>query len=108
MMSHGLALDRSLWDPQVPALVSRFRILRYDLRGHGTSQKSVTTLAITEPAADAAVLLTALGLDRVHFAGLSMGGMVGQVLAMQHPELLASVTLVDTASEVPPGSPCLP
>jgi 3-oxoadipate enol-lactonase len=102
VMSHGLALDRSLWDTQMAALVERFLVLRYDLRGHGTSEKSVTTLAINDQAEDAAGLLHALQLGPVHFVGLSMGGMIGQVLAFRYPEMLASLTLVDTASEVPP------
>lgn len=102
MLSHGLALDRTLWDPQVAALVEKFRVVRYDLRGHGMSDKSVTTLAIHEQVEDAAGLLVALGISRVHFVGLSMGGMVGQVLATRYPYLLASLVLVDTASEVPP------
>jgi 3-oxoadipate enol-lactonase len=102
MMSHGLALDRSLWDRQMAALAERFAVVRYDLRGHGSSEKSVATLAIEEQAEDAAALLKCLGIPRVHFVGLSMGGMIGQVLAIRYPALLASLTLVDTASEVPP------
>jgi 3-oxoadipate enol-lactonase len=102
MMSHGLALDQSLWSYQVPALTERFSVLRYDLRGHGGSEKSVTTLAIEAQADDAVGLLKALGRPRVHFVGLSLGGMIGQALAIRHPEFLASLTLVDTASEVPP------
>jgi 3-oxoadipate enol-lactonase len=102
MLSHGLALDRSLWDSQIAALAGKFLIIRYDLRGHGASDKTVTTLAIYEQAEDAAGLLRALGVSRVHIIGLSVGGMIGQVLAMRHPDLLASLVLVDTASEVPP------
>jgi 3-oxoadipate enol-lactonase len=101
MLSHGLALDRTLWDSQVAVLAEKFRVIRYDLRGHGASDKSVTTLAIHEQAEEAAALLVALGISRVHFVGLSMGGMIGQVLAMRYPYLLASLVLVDTASEVP-------
>lgn len=84
------------------ALVERFAVLRYDLRGHGSSEKSVTTLAIRPQAEDAIGLLRALGIPRVHFVGLSMGGMIGQVLAITHPEFIESLILVDTASEVPP------
>src|SRR5262245_20809519 len=80
MMSHGLALDHSMWSLQMAALVERFSVLRYDLRGHGTSEKSITTLTIGEQAKDAVGLLKALGIPRVHFVGLSMGGMIGQVL----------------------------
>jgi 3-oxoadipate enol-lactonase len=101
MLSHGLALDRTMWSPQVAELGERYTLLRYDLRGHGTSEKSVTTLAISQQADDAASLLKALDIPRVHFVGLSMGGMIGQVLAIRYPSVLATLTLVDTASEVP-------
>src|SRR5271166_1167879 len=102
MMSHGLALDRSLWAHQLTMLVKRFAVLRYDLRGHGASDKRITSLSVDAQVDDAASLLNALGKRRVHFVGLSLGGMIGQALAMRYPHLLASLTLVDTASEVPP------
>src|SRR5262245_54661275 len=102
MMSHGLALDQSPWSYQMPALKERFLVLRYDLRGHGASEKSMTTLAVDAQAEDATGLLKELGKSRVHFVGLSLGGMIGQALAIRYPEFLASLTLVDTASEVPP------
>jgi 3-oxoadipate enol-lactonase len=101
MLSHGLALDRTMWSPQVAELGERYALLRYDLRGHGTSEKSTTTLSISQQADDAASLLKTLDITRVHFVGLSMGGMIGQVLAIRYPSLLATLTLVDTASEVP-------
>jgi 3-oxoadipate enol-lactonase len=91
-----------MWSLQTAALGERYALLRYDLRGHGASGKSVTTLAIDQQVEDAAALLKALDIPRVHFIGLSLGGMIGQVLAIRYPSKLATLTLVDTASEVPP------
>ena len=102
MMSHGLALDQSLWSYQVRALAERFALLRYDLRGHGASEKLVASLAVDAQVDDAVGLLKHLSMSRVHFVGLSLGGMIGQAIAIRYPGFLASLTLVDTASEVPP------
>ncbi|MDO8941710.1 MAG: alpha/beta fold hydrolase, partial [Desulfobacterales bacterium] len=78
MLSHSLASGMSMWDPQLTALQSRFRILRYDTRGHGGSDVPAGPYSLDDLVADAVALLDALAIRQVHFVGLSMGGMIGQ------------------------------
>jgi 3-oxoadipate enol-lactonase len=101
-LSNSLATDLSMWDPQVPALAARFRVLRYDTRGHGGTDAPPGGYTLDLLADDVRALLRALGITRTHFVGLSMGGMIGQTLALQTPELLLSLALCDTSSRIPP------
>jgi 3-oxoadipate enol-lactonase len=101
-LSNSLASNLSMWEPQIPALTSRFRVLRYDTRGHGETDAPTGPYTLAALAEDTRALLQALGIARTHFIGLSLGGMVGQLLALQHPEILQSLTLCDTMSRVPP------
>src|SRR5215831_12392056 len=100
-LSNSLASNLSMWEPQLPALTSRFRVLRYDTRGHGETEASPGPYTLEQLTEDTRALLQALGITRTHFIGLSMGGMIGQLLALQHPEMLQSVVLCDTMSRVP-------
>jgi 3-oxoadipate enol-lactonase len=100
-MSHSLATDLSMWDPTVPALSDRFRVLRYDTRGHGTTDAPSGAYRLEQLADDAQALLETLGIARTHWVGLSMGGMIGQTFALRAPQLLASLALCDTASRIP-------
>jgi 3-oxoadipate enol-lactonase len=100
-LSHSLAAHLGMWDPQMPALTARYRVLRYDTRGHGDTEAPAGAYSLGQLADDARALLAALGISRTHWVGLSMGGMIGQTLALAHPELLASLTLCDTSSRIP-------
>jgi 3-oxoadipate enol-lactonase len=100
-LSHSLAADLSMWDPQIPALAARYRVLRYDTRGHGGTDATAGPYSLGQLAQDARALLAALGIDRTHWIGLSMGGMIGQSLALSAPDLFASLTLCDTSSRIP-------
>lgn len=100
-LSHSLATSLSMWDPQVPGLAARYRVLRYDTRGHGGTDAAPAPYTLETLAQDAVELLDALGVERTHFVGLSMGGMIGQLLALTHPEKLRSLVLCDTTSRVP-------
>jgi 3-oxoadipate enol-lactonase len=103
MLSHSLASDRKMWDPQVKPLVeSGYRVLRYDHRGHGRSQVAPGDYSIEILAGDAIGLMDGLEIGKVHFVGLSMGGMVGQLLGATHGDRLLSLTLSSTASYMPP------
>jgi len=103
MLSHSLGADLSMWEPQVaPLTAAGYRLLRYDHRGHGRSAAPDGPYTIEQLAADAVGLLDALGLARVHFCGLSMGGMVGQVLGARYGQRLNSLTLCSTSSHMPP------
>jgi 3-oxoadipate enol-lactonase len=101
-LSHSLATDLSMWDPQMAALTARYRVLRYDTRGHGGTDAPGGAYTLEQLAGDARALLGALGIPRTHWIGLSMGGMIGQTLVLSSPGLFASLTLCDTSSRVPP------
>lgn len=96
--SHSLSANLSMWDAQAAALRERYRVLRYDTRGHGGTTATEGAYTLEQLAEDAAGLLRALDIDRTHFVGLSLGGMIGQTLALAHPELLHTLTLCDTSS----------
>jgi 3-oxoadipate enol-lactonase len=100
MMSNSLMSDLTMWDVTVPALVDRYRVLRYDTRGHGHSGTTPGPYSIALLADDAVGLMDALGIERVHFVGLSMGGMIAQQIGARYPERVHSLSLCDTASEM--------
>ena len=101
-LSHSLATDLSMWDPQAASLAKRYRVLRYDTRGHGGTDAPAGAYSLSQLADDARGLLKALGIARTHWVGLSMGGMIDQTLAVSTPEILQSLSLCDTSSRVPP------
>jgi len=101
VMSHSLSSSLLMWNPQIDALTPYFQILRYDTRGHGATDAPSGSYTLELLAEDVIGLLDALDVDRVHFIGLSMGGMIGQCLALNHPHRLKSLVLCDTASVVP-------
>src|SRR5687768_6672184 len=86
-LSHSLATDLSMWNPQTPSLAKRYRVLRYDTRGHGGTDAPAGAYSLGQLADDARGLLAALGISRTHWVGLSMGGMIGQTLALSSPGL---------------------
>jgi 3-oxoadipate enol-lactonase len=100
-MSHSLATDNSMWDPTVPALTGRFRVLRYETRGHGKTDAPKSAYTLDQLADDALALLRALGVSKTHWVGLSMGGMIGQTIGIKAPDVLASLSLCDTSSRIP-------
>jgi 3-oxoadipate enol-lactonase len=100
VLSHSLACDHTMWDPQMRALHD-FRVLRFDTRGHGASDAPEGEYTIEQLGQDATGLLEALGVDCCHFVGLSMGGMIGQQLALTEPGRLLTLTLADTSSGYP-------
>ena len=100
-LSHSLATNLSMWNPQMEALASQYRVLRYDTRGHGGTDAPEGPYSFEQLAEDVVGLLGALGISKTYFMGLSMGGMIGQILAIRHPELLIGLILCDTSSHVP-------
>jgi len=100
-LSHSLATDLSMWEPQMNALTARYRVLRYDTRGHGGTDAPGGAYSLGQLADDARAMLKALGVARTHWVGLSMGGMIGQTLALVSPELFQSLALCDTSSRIP-------
>ncbi len=102
VFSHSLACNGSMWEEQAAALAPTHRVLRYDTRGHGKSEAPGGPYTLDELAGDMIGLMDALAIDRAHFVGLSMGGMIGQTAALAHPGRFASLTLADTTSRYPP------
>jgi 3-oxoadipate enol-lactonase len=100
-LSHSLAADLAMWDPQMKALTATYRVLRYDTRGHGGTDAPAGAYTLDQLAEDARTLLQALGITKTHWIGLSMGGMIGQTLALGSPGLFLSLALCDTSSRVP-------
>jgi 3-oxoadipate enol-lactonase len=100
-LSHSLATNLAMWEPQLSALAARYRVLRYDTRGHGGTDAPSGPYSLDQLAEDAVALVRALDIETTHFVGLSMGGMIGQVLALTRPEMLRSLILCDTSSRVP-------
>jgi 3-oxoadipate enol-lactonase len=103
-LSHSLGASLRMWEPQVAALSVRYRVLRYDTRGHGESETTPGAYTLALLAADVRALLGVLGISKTHFVGISMGGMIGQCLALDHAEVLSSLVLCDTKCELPFGS----
>src|SRR5215831_21241404 len=90
-MTHSLASDGGMWAEQVPPLLAAgYRVLRLDMRGHGGSDPVAGDYTMAQLADDAAEALDFLGISRVHFIGLSIGGMLGQAFAIKHGQRLIS------------------
>lgn len=100
MLSNSLATNNAMWDAQIPALTDKYRVLRYDQRGHGGTQGTAPPYSFDLLLEDAVGLMQTLDIDKVHFCGLSMGGMTGQLFGVKYPEKLHSLILCDTASEM--------
>ena len=99
--SLGTTLD--MWDPQVPALSATRRVIRFEHRGHGGSPVPTGPYTIDELGADVLTLLDRLDLPRVSYCGLSIGGMVGQWLAIHAPERIDRLILLCTSAYLPPA-----
>lgn len=102
VLSASLGTTRTMWDPQLEALSRRFRVVRYDRRGHGASPVPPGPYRLADLGADVVALLDRLGVDRAHFCGLSIGGLVGLWLAAHHPERLDRLVACCTAPAFPP------
>jgi 3-oxoadipate enol-lactonase len=100
VFSNSLGANHSMWDPQAGEFRKRFRVLRYDTRGHGQSSVTPGPYSIERLAKDVIAMLDALDLDRAHFCGLSMGGMIGMWLALNAPERLSKLVLCNTAAKI--------
>ena len=101
VLAHALGLDLGMWDALAARLASRYTVVRYDQRGHGASARPAGPYAMDDLVDDAARLIREWGRGPVAFVGLSMGGMVGQGLAVRHPELLRGAVLANTVARYP-------
>lgn len=93
-----------MWMPQMAAFTARFRVLRYDSRGHGQSDSPAGGYSMDRLGRDAVQLLDALKLETVDFCGLSKGGMIGQWLGVRAPERIRKLTLANTSAYMGPPS----
>jgi 3-oxoadipate enol-lactonase/4-carboxymuconolactone decarboxylase len=101
----SLGTTHAMWDPQAAALSGDYRVLRYDHRGHGGSPAPPGPYSVGDLAGDVLSLLDELGIARATFVGLSLGGAVGQVLALRAPERVERLVLACTATHFGPPDP---
>jgi 3-oxoadipate enol-lactonase len=102
VLSNSLGSTTAMWDPQVPTLAERLRVVRYDHRGHGDSPVPPGPYELADLGADALALLDRLGVQRAHWCGLSLGGMVGMWLAVNAPERVDRLVLCCTSAKLGP------
>jgi 3-oxoadipate enol-lactonase len=104
LLSNSLGTDSGLWEGQLPAFAARFRLLRYDSRGHGGSDAPPGPYTIDRLGRDALGLLDALGIDRAHVCGVSKGGMVGMWLGTHAADRVGRLALCNTSARIEPAS----
>ncbi|PMR67480.1 alpha/beta fold hydrolase [Halomonas heilongjiangensis] len=101
VLAHPLGMSQAVWDDVLPALLPRYRVLTWDLPGHGASQAwGEGAITPADLASEALALADHAGAGRFHFAGTSIGGVVGQQLLAEHAERLYSVTLTNTGAVI--------
>lgn len=101
VLAHPLGMSQAVWDDILPRLLPRYRMLTWDLPGHGASQAwGEASIAPTDLAAEALALADHAGVERFHFVGTSIGGVVGQQLISEHAERLISATLTNTGAVI--------
>ena len=104
VLSNSLGATRGMWDPQVPALAERYRVVAYDTRGHGDSPSPAGPWSLDDLVDDVVALLDRLGVQPAHVAGLSLGGMTALRLAAREPARVDRlVTLATSAKPDPQG-----
>ena len=101
ILSNSLAADLSMWNAQMAVLESRRRVIRYDVRGHGLSDVVAEPCTIADLGGDVLRLMDALHLDQVDWCGLSLGGMIGQWLMINHGDRIAKALLANTVANMP-------
>ena len=100
VLAHSLGTDLTMWDGVVERLTPRWRILRFDARGHGRSSVPPGPCTVADLAQDLLALLDTLAIERVHLAGVSLGGMVGMHLGIHAPQRLGHLVLINTAARI--------
>ena len=101
VLSNSLAADHSMWDPQIPLLTQRYRVLRYDTRGHGRSDAPEGPYDFGMLVADVVAVMDHHGVDQATFMGLSLGGMTGLGLALAHPGRVGRLICCDARADAP-------
>jgi len=102
LLGNSIGTDHALWDPVLPSLLRRFRVVRFDMRGHGASEAPPGEYSLERLARDALAVADAAGAARFHYAGISLGGMVGMWLGANAPERIERLVLSNTSPHFPP------
>jgi pimeloyl-ACP methyl ester carboxylesterase len=100
VLSHSLGLDHGMWDAQAIDLLPHFRVLRYDTRGHGASSATDGDYTIADLGGEVLALADACGLRQFAYCGLSLGGMIGQWLAVRAPDRVTHLVLANTTARL--------
>jgi len=100
VFSNSLGANLSMWDPQMPDLERKFRVLRCDTRGEGRTSVTPGPYTIDQLAGDVLRVMDQLNIERAHFCGLSMGGMIGMWLSLNAEKRLNRVVLSNTAPKI--------
>ncbi len=98
VLSHSIGTDHGMWEPQMPDFLRHFQVLRYDTRGHGASDAPSGEYSIEQVGRDALGIADQLGIASFAWCGLSMGGGIGQWIALQAPERLSHLVLANTSA----------
>ena len=98
----GLGGVGRYWEPQLPAFSARYRVITYDQRGTGGSDRKQRSFSVDQMTAELVGLMDALGIETAHIVGLSTGGAIGQTLAVEHPQRLARMVVVSTWTHCDP------
>jgi 3-oxoadipate enol-lactonase len=104
VLSNSLGSRLEMWDAQADRLAERYRVVRYDTRGHGRSPVPSGPYSIDDVTDDVVALLDRLGVERAHFVGLSLGGMTGMRLAARDPERVDRLVVLCTGAHLAPSS----
>jgi 3-oxoadipate enol-lactonase len=103
VLSNSLGATRGMWDPQVPALAERYRVLAYDARGHGETPAPPGPYTLDDLVDDVAALLDEVGAERAHLAGVSLGGMVALRMAVRAPQRVDRLVVLCTSASTDAG-----
>ncbi|WP_420011521.1 3-oxoadipate enol-lactonase [Tateyamaria sp.] len=101
ILSNSLGANLAMWEPQIAFLTSKYQVLRYDTRGHGASEAPDGPYVMSDLVADVIGLMDAKGIETAEFMGLSMGGMTGLGLALQHGDRITRVVCADGRADAP-------
>ncbi|MGY1724419.1 alpha/beta fold hydrolase [Blastococcus sp. SYSU DS0533] len=102
VLSNSLGATRAMWDPQVAPLAERFRVVTYDGRGHGESPAPAGPYGLDDLVDDVLAVMDALGAERAHVAGVSLGGMVGMRMAARDPARVAGLAVLFSSAKTDP------
>lgn len=104
ILSHPVSANMEIWEPQIKALSEKFSVVQYDIRGHGETEATPGPYPMVQLADDAAHLLAYLGIEKAHWIGTSLGGMIGQSFAIQYPDKVDRIVLANTTCQAAPNA----